>query len=43
MGLEGFVDWVDLVASEPVEEIEDDMSSRAAGFIGRMLKRVVSA
>ena len=25
MGLEGFVDWVDLVASELVEEIEDDL------------------
>ena len=29
-GLEGFVDRVDPIASEPVEEREDDMSSLAA-------------
>ena len=37
-GLEGFVDWVDPISSEPVEEREDDMSSLAAGFTAGMRK-----
>ena len=31
-GLEGFVEWVDSIASDQVEEMEDDMSSLAVGF-----------
>ena len=42
-GLEGFVDWVDPNASNPVEEREDDMSSLATGFAVRMCKQAASA
>ena len=42
-GLEGFMDWVDLISSEPTEEREDDMSSLAGGFITRMCKQAASA
>ena len=41
--LEGFVDWVDPISSEPTEEREEDMSSLATGFTSRMHKRVESA
>ena len=30
--LEGFVDWVDLISNETIEEGEEDMSSLTAGF-----------
>ena len=30
--LEGFVEWVNFIASDPAEERDDDMSSLAAGF-----------
>ena len=43
VGLESFVDWVDLNSSEPAEEREGDMSSLAAGFVAWMRKRAVSA
>ena len=36
MGLEGFVEWVDSIASDPAEERESDMSSLAARFFARM-------
>ena len=41
-GLEGFVDWVDPISSEPAEERDDDMSSLANGFSTTMCKRVAS-
>ena len=40
--LEGFMDLVDPIVSEPAEEMEDDMSSLAAGFVVRMRKRAAS-
>ena len=42
MGLEGFVDWLDLTTSDLAEEMEEDMSSLAPGFAARMRKRVTS-
>ena len=46
-GLEGFVDWVDLITSEPIkerdDERDDEMSSLAVGFIVRMHKQAASA
>ena len=39
MGLEGFVDWTDPIASELAEEGKDDMSSLAVGFVTWMCKR----
>ena len=42
-GLEGFVDWVDPNASDPIEEREDDMSSLAVGFSSRMRKQAANA
>ena len=41
--LEGFMDWVDPISCEPVEERKGDMSSLAAGFVVRMRKRAASA
>ena len=38
VGLESFVDWLDLTASDPIEEREKDMSSLTAGFAARMCK-----
>ena len=35
-GLEGFVDWVDPIFSEPVEGKEDYMSNFATGFVAWM-------
>ena len=32
----GFLDWLDPIASEPVEEREEDMSSLVVGFVTRM-------
>ena len=43
IGLEGFMDWVDLISSEPVEEREDDMSILDARFVARMRKQAISA
>ena len=40
MGLEGFVDWVDPISNETVEDREDDMSSLTTRFVARMRKRV---
>ena len=31
--LKGFVDWLDPMASDPVEEREDNMSSLVVGFV----------
>ena len=42
-GLEGFVDWVDPISSESVEERKSDMSTLTVGFVVRMRKRAVSA
>ena len=42
-GLEGFVDWVDPISSEPAQERDDDMSSLANGFSTTIRKRVASA
>ena len=42
-GLEDFMDWVDQITSELVEEREDDMSSLAVGFVTRMCKQAMSA
>ena len=42
-GLEGFVDWVDPISSEQVEERKGDMSSLVVGFFVRMRKWAVSA
>ena len=42
-GLEDFVDRLDLTASNPAEEWEEDMYSLAAGFIAWMHKRAASA
>ena len=41
--LEGFVDLVDPIASDPAEEMEDNMSSLAAGFAARMCKKAANA
>ena len=41
-GLEGLIDWVVPISYELAEKMEDDMSSLAAGFFGRMLKRAAS-
>ena len=41
--LECFVDLVDPNASDPVEEMEEDMSTLAVGFAAQMRKRVTSA
>ena len=38
VGLEGFMDWVDPISSEPAEKREDDMSSLLVGFATRMHK-----
>ena len=35
-GLEGVMDWVDLISSAKVEEGEEDMSSLAVGFAEQM-------
>ena len=43
MGLEGFVDWLDLIASDLAEEREEDMSSLATVFAAQMSKRAASA
>ena len=40
--LEGLVDWVDPILSEPIEEREEDMSRLAAGFTALMCKRAAS-
>ena len=37
-GFEGFVEWVDPIASDPAEEMEDDMSSLTTGFLVWMRK-----
>ena len=42
-GLEIFVDWVDPISSEPIEEREGDMSSLVARFSARMRKLGASA
>ena len=42
-GLEGFVEWVDSIASDPAKEREDDMSSLAVGFAAEKCKRAASA
>ena len=42
MGLEGFVDWLDLTTSDLAEEREEDMSSLPLGFAAWMRKRVTS-
>ena len=42
-GLEGFVDLVDPISSEPAEERDDDISSLVTGFTAPMRKRVASA
>ena len=36
------MEWVDSIASNPVKEMEDDMSSLAVGFVARMRKRAAS-
>ena len=41
--LEGFVDLKDLVTSELVEEMEDNMFNLVVGFAVRVCKRVVSS
>ena len=41
--LEGFVDWVDLIASDPIEKREDDMFSLAIGFAPQMRKHKLAA
>ena len=33
------MDWLDLTTSDPTEEIEENMSSLAAGFAAQMHKR----
>ena len=33
------MDWTDPIASKPIEEWEDDMSSLAAAFVAWMLKQ----
>ena len=42
-GLEGFVKWVDSIASDSAEEREDDLSNLAARFALRMFKQATSA
>ena len=42
-GLEGFMDLVDPIASDPIEEKEDNMSSLTARFAERMRKRAMRA
>ena len=42
-GLDGFVDWVDPISSEPAEEREGDMSCLVVGFYARMRKWAGSA
>ena len=37
------MDWVDPIASESIEEREDDMFSFAAGFVAWMLKQASSS
>ena len=41
-GLEGFLEWVHSISSDPVEEMEDDMSNLAAGFHAQICKQAVS-
>ena len=41
--LEGFLDWVDLNASNLAEEREDDMFSMTAEFVARKRKRATNA
>ena len=41
--LEGFVDLVDPIASDPAKEREDDMPSLTSGFSARMCKRATNA
>ena len=41
-GLEGFVNCVDPIVSEPAEERKDDMSNLAARFVAQMRKRATS-
>ena len=41
IGLEDFVDWTGVVASEPSEE--EKMSSLVVGFVSRMHKQVVGS
>ena len=43
MRLEGFVEWVDSIASDSAEEREDDMSSLTVGFVEQMHKQAASA
>ena len=43
MRLEGFMEWVDSIASDPAEERGDNMSSLAVGFVELMHKRAASA
>ena len=42
-GLDGYMEWVDSIASDPAEEREDDMSSLAVEFVARMRKRATSS
>ena len=37
------MDWVDPIASEPIEERENDMSSLHAGYSAHMSKQATSA
>ena len=42
VGLEGFMNWVDLIVSESTEEREDDMSNLTAELVAWMCKRATS-
>ena len=42
-GLEGFVEWVDSIASDSAEERKDDLSNLTARFASRMRKQAASA
>ena len=42
-GLEGFVEWLDSIASDLAKERENDMSSLVAGFATWMRKQAMSA
>ena len=42
-GLEGFMDWVDPISSEPTKDGEDDMSSLTVGFVAWIRKQAASA
>ena len=43
VGLEGVVDWVDLISNAKVKEGEEDVSSLTAGFAEQMRKEAASA